>query len=140
MAPKGVMRRKLHLKSIQVLTECEILLNKRGIVHPGGNLAHEIKDLIPAALGTTGEVLAGELSNPDGLVESLMEVGDVVDELLRVSTVPVEGNGVNLSSSLNKLNSNKTTSLLTWQPWQWFKKFCIQTLPSGALVQAGETR
>lgn len=90
------VRQSSQLRLILALTERKVFLNKPRVIHPRGDLTHEGKDLVPAALGTTREVLACEFGDPNRLVESVVEVGNVVDELLSISAVPVESNGVNL--------------------------------------------
>jgi len=80
-------------------TESEILLNVVGLVHPGSDRAHEGEDLVPAALLILGgEILAGKFGDPDRFPEGRMEVGNIVDELLRVGTIPMESNGVDLAT------------------------------------------
>jgi len=80
-------------------SECKVFLDKGSAIHESSDLAHEVKDLIPGALSTTREVLASELGDPDGFVESVVHVGYVVNEVLRVSTVPVESDGINLATT-----------------------------------------
>lgn len=71
-------------------------MDKGSTVHEGGDLAHEVKDLIPRALSTTREVLASEFGDPDRFVEGGVHVVDVVNEVLGVGTVPVQSDSINL--------------------------------------------
>jgi len=80
-------------------SKSKVLLNKGGIVHESGNIAHEIKDLIRTASITTGKVLAAKLSDPDGFVKGKMHVGYVVSKGLGVSSVPMQTNGINLAAT-----------------------------------------
>jgi len=80
-------------------SECKVFLDKVRTIHESSNLAHEVKDLIPRALSTTREVLASELGDPDRFVEGFVHVGYVVNEVLRVSTVPVESDSINLATT-----------------------------------------
>ena len=60
------------------------------------DFTHESKGFIITTLRAAREILAGEFSDPHGISKRLVEVGNVVNEVLILSTVPVESHGINL--------------------------------------------
>ena len=77
-----------------MLTEGEVAKNPVGVLEEGGDGSLERPDVVHARLRTTVEVLVGELGDEDGVAEAVVVVGDVVDEVLRVDVVPVDGLGI----------------------------------------------
>jgi len=67
-------------------------------IHPISDGAHEVEDLVPAALSSTTEVLASELSDEDTTTEGVAVEHDVVHELLLAGAVPVNNGVINLAA------------------------------------------
>lgn len=79
-------------------TEPAVPLNIPGAVHPTGDGVHECGDLTSVALRTSRETLASDFSDPDRFLEGVVEILDVGNEGLRISSVPMEGNSVNIAT------------------------------------------
>jgi len=75
--------------------ESKVVGDVGGIVHPVGDGVHKGLDLSCTALSTSSKVLASKFSDPDVPPECGMEILDVADESLRISTIPMEGDFVN---------------------------------------------
>jgi len=76
-------------------TESEVLGDVVGAVHPASDCVHESLNLGSVTLSTSTKVLASKLGDPDGPVEGGMEILAIADECLRISAIPMEGNGIN---------------------------------------------
>jgi len=90
----GTMDVEVLLNSI-----CKVTLDIVRGIHPFGNCLHECVCLGLIALSVRViHVLAGELGNPDRLLECGVEVLDVLDECLSVNIIPVKGNDIDVAS------------------------------------------
>jgi len=80
-------------------TKGKVLGDIIGAIHPAGDRVHEVLDLASVTLSTSSKVLTGKLSDPDVPVEGGMEILAVLDECLRISAIPMDGNGINRAAS-----------------------------------------
>jgi len=85
-----------------ILTEPAVEGNPALAVHVLRGALHEGKDLVPAALGSTTEVLASKLGEPDGPAEDLVVTVDVTNESLSVGAVEVGGNAVDGAAAASR--------------------------------------
>lgn len=86
-------------------TECEVLANPGCAIHPASDGIHEADDPVIGALSPITEILAGEFSDPNFAAKRVMITGAVVDEILRIGTVPMKSDGVD---SASVASSNET--------------------------------
>lgn len=123
------------------LTEGEVGRDPVSLLHVGNDGAHEVVNLVLAALSATVEVLAGKLSGVDREVVGVVPVLDVFDETFGSNVVIVNGNSLELQrmSITNRLPC-ESRSLTVQPPLQAFMKLLIQTLPLGLDDVAGEMR
>jgi len=75
-------------------TEGEVGGNPGGVVHVSSDGAHEVVDLVLAALSATVEVLASKLSGVDREIVGVVPVLNILDETFRSDVVVVNGNTV----------------------------------------------
>jgi hypothetical protein len=71
-------------------TEGEVMRNPGGAIHEALDSLHEVPDLTFITLSTSTEVLAGKLGRPDGKVESVVHILEVLNHLLGVGAVEVD--------------------------------------------------
>jgi len=96
-------------------TKGEGSLQPGGGVDPVRELRGEAPDLIHVSLTTiTGEVLIGELGDPDGLAIGIVELLSEINAVLRSGGVAVEGNGMDgaVGAGLEELLVPVSTSLV----------------------------
>lgn len=94
-------------------TECKVFLNPRGVVHKASDCTHKVYHVGIGALCTATKVLilvkkkscddasrgtnlASKLGDEDVKTESVVVVGNVVDEILGRSTIIVESESIKL--------------------------------------------
>lgn len=70
----------------------------RSAVNKVGYSASKSINFILAGLCTAAEALVSKLSNPDRQVVGVVQLGGITDEILSISPVEVEGNGINLAT------------------------------------------
>lgn len=80
-------------------TEGEGSFHPRGVVNKVDDGRSKSINFIQAGLATSAaEVLVSKLSNPDGQVVEVVQLSGIGDEILSVSAVEVEGDGINLAT------------------------------------------
>jgi len=80
-------------------TESEVLRDVPGAIHPGADCVHEGLNLGSVTLWSTSEALASILGDPDGLIEGGEEILAIADEFLSISTIPMDGNGIDRAAT-----------------------------------------
>jgi len=81
-------------------TEGEVGRDPVSLLHVGNDGAHEVVNLVLAALSATVEVLAGKLSGVDREVVGVVPVLDVFDETFGSNVVIVNGNSLESAASV----------------------------------------
>jgi len=81
-------------------TECEVEGDPALVVHPGLDGLEEVPDIATGALSTTTEVLASEFGRPDGEIEGVVHVDEVVNHGLGISSVEVNCEAVKMASTV----------------------------------------
>jgi len=71
----------------------KILLNKRGLVHPGNDILHEGGNLPCISQCPMNEILARKFCHPNVHVENIVHVGKVFDHTLRINAIIVQSHG-----------------------------------------------
>jgi len=79
-------------------TEWEVGLNPRSAVHPCADFVVESGDLRARSLTTTAEVLISVFSDPDWFLEFIIKFGDVFDELIGISSIPMKSQNINFAA------------------------------------------
>lgn len=79
-------------------TESIVASDPVNAIHEGGDSAHEAPNLISGALGTATEILASKLGHIEGPPESIVDVLEVCNECLGISTIPMDSDGVNMAT------------------------------------------
>lgn len=83
-------RQTLRVTSTHVLhrTKRTVPLDPTLLVEPGSHLVVEVHRLVPRTLGATVKVLTGVLGDPDGLLDGVVVVGDVLLEVVGLPGCP----------------------------------------------------
>jgi len=80
--------------------ECEVEGDPALAVHPGLDGLEEVPDVVLGALSTAAEVLASEFGRPNGELEGVVHVFEVVNHGLGISSVEVNGETVKMASTV----------------------------------------
>jgi len=87
----------LHVKHS---TKPTIFLNIILRVHPAGGIAHECLDSLHIALVIAIEILPSELSKPNGQVEGIVPVLDILYEAIPRDIIPMSSNDVDTATTI----------------------------------------
>lgn len=79
---------------IMLQTECKVFLNPRGVVHKASDRIHKVYHVRIGALCTATKILASKFGDEDVKAESVVIVGNVVDEILSRSTIIVKSESI----------------------------------------------
>jgi len=71
-------------------TESKVHFNPLGCVHPLSDGIHEGINLALIKLWGSIEIPGGKFCDPDGQVKRIVKVGNVSDEILRITAIKVE--------------------------------------------------
>lgn len=94
-------RQTLRVTSTYVLhrTKRTVSLDPTLLVEPGSHLVVEVHRLVPSTLSAAVKVLTGVLGDPDGLLDGVVVVGDVLLEVVGLPSCTAKQSSLSLSSA-----------------------------------------